>query len=155
MGGDDVRLRLGGLITLGAATAAGIAAWILNAHVIDHWLAVHTGTINEAGPYYAFWSGFGSDLSEVGLIGVVGTGVYQIIRKYNCHQPGCWRVGNHAAAGGQFFLCYRHHPDLQGVKPTSELIARLHRDHIAWQEAVNDRLTDVHRRPPRSAQLRE
>jgi len=36
-----------------------------------HWLAVHTGTVDEAGPYYGFWSGFGSDLGEAALIGAV------------------------------------------------------------------------------------
>jgi hypothetical protein len=46
-----------------------------NAPVVDHWLAVHTGTVNEPGPYYGFWSGFGSDIAEFGIIGTNGTGV--------------------------------------------------------------------------------
>jgi hypothetical protein len=53
-----------------------------------------------------------------GIIGAIATAVYQLVKKYNCHYPGCWRVGNHQAAGGQFSLCYRHHPDYQGRKPT-------------------------------------
>jgi hypothetical protein len=126
--------------------AAGIVAWVLHASVVNHWLAVHTGTVNESGPYYGFWSGFGSDLAEFGIIGAVGTGVYQLVRKYNCHAPGCWHVGTHPAAGGQFLLCYRHHPDFQGERPTSEVIARLHHEHTAQQAAVRDKLAEIHQR---------
>jgi len=35
-----------------------------------YWFEVHTGTVNESGPYYGFWSGFGSDLGEVTLLAV-------------------------------------------------------------------------------------
>ena len=96
------------------AAAAGVVLWVIHARLVGHWLEVHTGTVNEPGPYYGFWSGFGSDLTEFGIIGAIATAVYQLVRKYNCHEPGCWRVGNHPAAGGQFSLCYRHHPDYQG-----------------------------------------
>src|SRR6516165_2490120 len=129
-----------------AAVAAGIILWIVNASPVDHWLAVHTGTVNESGPYYGFWSGFGSDIAEFGIIGAVATAVYQLVKKFNCHQPGCWRVGNHEAAGGQFFLCWRHHPDYQGKKPTGDVIARWHREHIERQEAIHTKLREVHER---------
>jgi len=56
-----------------------------------HWLAVHTGTINEGGPYYGFWSGFGSDIGEVAII-------------------GCWRLGRHQTGAGHH-VCRGHHPD--------------------------------------------
>ena len=137
--------RLGLIISLAfIAAAAGIVAWVRNAPVVNHWLAVHTGTVNEAGPYYGFWSGFGSDLAEFGIIGAAATAVYQMVKKFNCHEPGCWRVGNHQAAGGQFYLCYRHHPDYKGKKPNAELIARLHQEHIERQEAIHARLREVH-----------
>ena len=126
--------------------AAGIVAWVLYASAFNHWLAVHTGTVNEPGPYYGFWSGFGSDIAEFGIIGAIATAAYQLIKKFNCHEPGCWRVGNHEAAGGQFFLCWRHHPDYHGKKPTAEVIARLHREHIERQEAIHAKLRDVHER---------
>ena len=126
------------------AVAAGIVAWVLNASAFNHWLAVHTGTVNEPGPYYGFWSGFGSDIAELGIIGAIATAAYQLIKKFNCHEPGCWRVGNHEAAGGQFYLCWRHHPDYHGKKPTAELIARLHREHIERQEAIHTKLREVH-----------
>jgi hypothetical protein len=124
--------------------AVAIVVWVLNAHAFNHWLGVHTGTVNEAGVYYGFWSGFGSDLAEFGILGAIGTAIYQLVKKYNCHEPGCWRVGAHPAAGGQFLLCYRHHPDFHGVKPTHDLIARMHREHVEQQAAIHDRLDEIH-----------
>jgi hypothetical protein len=50
-------------------------------------------TNDVSGPWYGLWSGFGSDPAEFGIVGAVGTGVYQLVKKYNCHEPGCWRVG--------------------------------------------------------------
>jgi len=141
-----MRWRLWMTFALFVAGAAVILAWVLHASVVNHWLAVHTGTVDEPGPYYGFWSGFGSDLAEFGIIGALGTGVYQLVKKYNCHEPGCWRVGTHPAAGGQFLMCYRHHPDYQGTKPTHETIERLHREHEAQQKAIQGKLLDIHER---------
>src|SRR5262245_29212275 len=129
------------------AAAVGSVFWVLNAGPLDHWLQVHTGTINEPGPYYGFWSGFGSDLAEFGIIGAISTGVYQLFKKYNCHEPGCWRVGTHPAAGGQFSLCYRHHPDYPGTQPTHELIERLHQEHLARQAGIHSKLHEGHQPP--------
>ena len=72
-----------------------------------HWLAVHTGTINESGPYYGFFSGFGSDLGEIAIVG----GLISIYRRHNCHVHGCWRVGRHQVTGTSHVVCRRHHPD--------------------------------------------
>jgi len=141
-----VRLQLIGLVGLLLLVAATIVAWMARARSVDHWLAVHTGTIDVSGPYYGFWSGFGSDLAEFGILGAIGTGVYQVVKKYNCHEPGCWRVGTHPAAGGQFLLCYRHHPDYRGTRPTHDLIARLHREHVEREAAFRDNVHEIHER---------
>lgn len=69
--------------------------WVL------HWLWVHTGTGDEAGPWYAFWSGFGSDLGEVTLAGAAFGAYY----KHRCH--GCWRIGRHTVDGTPW--CNKHH----------------------------------------------
>jgi hypothetical protein len=50
------------IIALTCAALAATAVWVAHARLVGYWLQVHTGTINEAGPYYGFWSGFGSDL---------------------------------------------------------------------------------------------
>jgi hypothetical protein len=68
-----------------------------------HWLAVHTGTVDEPGPYYGFWSGFGSDIGEVAIIG----GMITMVRKHNCHESRCWRVGRHVVNGTPW--CNHHH----------------------------------------------
>jgi hypothetical protein len=141
-----VRLQLIGLIGLFVVVAVGVVAWVMRAHVVDHWLAVHTGTNDTSGVYYGFWSGFGSDLAEFGILGAIGTGVYQLVKKYNCHEPGRWRVGTHPAADGQFLLCYRDHPDYQGTKPTHDLIVRMHQQHAEHQAAIHDKLHEVHQR---------
>jgi hypothetical protein len=124
----------------------GLGICLQHARLVGHWLQVHTGTVNEPGPYYGFWSGFGSDLEEFGILGAIGAALYSLVRKYNCHEPGCWRIGNHPAADGQFNLCYRHHPDFQGKKPTHELIERLHREHLERQAAIHNKLEEVHQR---------
>jgi hypothetical protein len=144
-----VRLQLIGLIGLSVLLAVGIAAWVLRASTVDHWLAVHTGTNDTSGVYYGFWSGFGSDLAEFGILGAIGTAVYQVVKKYNCHEPGCWRVGTHPAADGQFLLCYRHHPDFQGARPTHDLIVRMHQQHTEHQAAIRDQLHELHQRTGR------
>ena len=132
------------IVGLICAAAAVIIPWVLHSRQVGYWMQVHTGTINESGPYYGFWSGFGSDLEEFGILGAIGAGIYQLIKKYNCHEPGCWRIGQHPAAGGQFLLCYRHHPDYQGRKPTHELIERLHREHLERQAAMQSKLHEAH-----------
>jgi hypothetical protein len=89
------------------------------------------------------WSGFGSYIAEFGITGAIGTGVYQILLEYNCHEPGCWRVGNHPAADGRFFICHRDHPDYQGKNPTTGLIGRLHQQHLTEQAALPARLVEI------------
>jgi hypothetical protein len=134
------------IITVGliCAAVAGVALWVIHARLVGHWLQVHTGTVDEPGPYYGFWSGFGSDLTEFAIIGTIATAAYQLFKKYNCHEPGCWRVGTHPAAGGQFSLCYRHHPDYQGKKPTHDLIERLHKEHLERQAAMAGKPHEIH-----------
>src|SRR5271165_6758535 len=133
------------LICVGAALAAFAAFWALDPGPVGHWLQVHTGAVNEPGPYYGFWSGFGSDIAEFGILGAIGTGLYQLVKKVNCHEPGCWRVGTHPAADGQFMLCYRHHPDYMGKKPTHELIQRLHAERKEHQAATHGKPSESHR----------
>lgn len=75
------------------------------------------GIDNTSGPWYGFWSGFGSDLGEITLLGAV----IAAYRHKNCHVKGCPRLGHidpavHAPA------CKRHHSHghLHGIDPHSE-----------------------------------
>ena len=72
------QIVVGGLV---CAAVAGVILWVLHARLVGQWLQVHTGTINESGPYYGFWSGFGSDIAEFGILGAIGTGLWPAGRR--------------------------------------------------------------------------
>lgn len=139
-----MRWRLLGGVAAACAVVIVAALWVRHVRAVADWLQVHTGIVDEPGPYYGFWSGFGSDIAEFGILGAAATATYHLVRKWNCHEPGCWRIGNHPAAGGQFNLCYRHHPDYRGRRPTHEMIERLHRQHLADRTRIHTELAEVH-----------
>lgn len=61
------------------------------------------GIDTTTGPWYAFWSGAGSDLAYLGIF-------WALIRRHNCHQPRCWRIGRFPVEGSAWTACRRHHP---------------------------------------------
>ncbi len=63
------------------------------------------------GEGYAFWSGFGSDLGEVTLVGIVTGGLAAFWTKHNCHVHHCWRLAWHPDPEHGHPVCKRHHPD--------------------------------------------
>lgn len=102
-----------------------------------HGLAIWFGLTNGSGHAYLFWSGLGSDVSEVMLF----AGLAGLYRKHSCHVQGCWRIGRHEVPkpdGTKHVVCRRHHPP--GV-PT-------HKD-ILWDHAQASGLVPSDRtRPP-------
>lgn len=86
-----------------------------------HGLAHVLGLDDLAGPFYGFWSGFGSDLSELALLGAA----YGLWRRHNCHVKGCWRIGRLPVEGTPHVVCQRHHPRGQ---PTHQ---QVHLEHAA------------------------
>lgn len=76
-------------------------------------LEAWTGTDDTAGPQYGFFSGFGSDLGEIALVG----GLWHMLHQYNCHEPHCLRLGPHSYnMDGQIVkLCKKHHPAIGSV----------------------------------------
>jgi hypothetical protein len=68
------------------------------------WLLHVAGVDDPASNWYGFWSGFGSDLGELAAVGV-------LLRRFNCHVRGCWRLGRHRLPGTSYVICHRHHPD--------------------------------------------
>ncbi len=114
----------------------GIALLIAFYGAVQHWLALHTGTLH-GGPdlYYNFWSGFGSDLGEATLISAVGIGVYTGVRKVNCHSKGCWRIGHHTLEGTPYILCRHHHPNVPTRGASHEHILEQHRKYKEAKEA--------------------
>lgn len=79
-----------------------------------------------SGPGYQFWSGIGSDVSEIAIIG----GAIAVFRRWNCAAPGCLRHGRHPTADGQHCLCRKHHPDLPNKRLT---LVEIHNRHYAAQ----------------------
>lgn len=77
------------------------------AGAVVNWLAHVLGVDDVSGRWYGFWSGFGSDLGELAIVG----GLVTLVRHRNCHVHRCWRLGRHPVAGTQFTVCRRHHPD--------------------------------------------
>lgn len=75
-------------------------------HLLAHILGLDT----QAGRWYTFWSGVGSDIGEIAVFGaLVG-----LIRKHTCHVHRCWRLGRLEVAKGdgtKHVVCRRHHPD--------------------------------------------
>jgi len=68
-----------------------------------NWLLHVLGLDSGSGTAYLWWSGAGSDISEIALLG----GLYGLARKHQCHQPRCWRIGRHVVDGSPY--CDHHH----------------------------------------------
>ena len=98
-----------------------------------HWLMTVTGITDEAGKWYAFWSGFGANFGEVTLL----AGVLAAWHRVNCHTKGCWRIGRQQVAGTTLVVCRRHHPD---GKPTHENILELHRANLEAERIRSGRV---------------
>lgn len=77
------------------------------------------GLTNGAGLPYLFWSGIGSDLGEIALLGVV----VKAYTHLNCTQKGCWRIAKHPVDGTPYRTCHRH--------ATVAGHAQLHEHHAA------------------------
>lgn len=103
-------------------------------HAVWSWILVVTGIKASSSPYwYNFWSGFGSDVGEVVLIGaLVG-----VIRHHNCHVKGCWRLGAHPVyrpdgTPTPYRTCKTHHPRIDETqRVTAEVVARAAQTTIA------------------------
>jgi hypothetical protein len=106
--GTPTWVKLGVLAVIVVVVAVVLGVW----HTFYfHWFEVHSGTVNESGPYYGFWSGFGSDLGEATIV----VGIVATWRHHNCHVKGCARLGRQVA-GTPYLACPKHHPDHKGYK---------------------------------------
>jgi hypothetical protein len=84
-------------------------------HFIYQWLGVgHNGQANTA---YSFWSGFGSDIAEFAILGLVW-------HRINCGVHGCWRIGLRKVPNTEHVVCHKHHPH---DRPTAEKVIEDHR----------------------------
>jgi len=128
---------LAALALLGCAVAWHERIW--------WWIEIHTGTVNESGPYYGMFSGFFGDLT---IFTSAAIGLAVIYRHLNCHSQGCWRWGHYRTPDGQYKVCRHCHPVLQGRRPTRDLIHLHHRQHAARLPGESgERLHDPERDP--------
>lgn len=67
-------------------------------------LAHIAGLDNASGSWYLFWSGIFGDAGYIGVPLI-------LLRRYNCHQPRCWRLGKHPH--GNYTYCRVHHPEVE------------------------------------------
>ncbi len=110
-------------------------------HAIGNWLYSFFG-IGGSGPHYGFWSGAGSDIGEVTLIGVVIVG----LRHVNCHDRGCWRIITHKVDGTPYKACRKHHPVLsKQPRITAEIMAKAHEEVQAQRRTDSDTIREIHR----------
>jgi hypothetical protein len=109
-------------------------------HAIGNWL-YHFFGIGGSGPYYGFWSGTGSDIGELTLIGAV----IVALRRINCHDKGCWRITTHPIEGTPYKACRKHHPVLsKQPRITAELMAKAHEEVQARRRADSEAIKEIH-----------
>lgn len=93
------------------------------------WLWHVLGLDNASGMAYLAWSGVGSDISELALIG----GAFALYKRHTCHVNSprfCWRPGTHPVAGTAFKACAKHHPTVPN-QITADHIAEAHAEQAA------------------------
>lgn len=71
------------------------------------WLEHVLGIDNGSGAWYLWWSGAGSDLGEITIVGALVT----VYRRNNCEVQKCWRLGRHKVEGTGHMVCRRHNPE--------------------------------------------
>jgi hypothetical protein len=75
-------------------------------HYLNHLFGFDYGLPYGHFAFYNMWSGFGSDVQEFAILGLVA-GAY---KKHQCHDKDCWRIGWYPAAeGGGWHYCKTHH----------------------------------------------
>jgi len=42
------------IVFAACAVVVGLGIWLQHARLVGHWLQIHTGTVNEPGPYHGF-----------------------------------------------------------------------------------------------------
>jgi hypothetical protein len=106
---------------------AGMSSWFALSPVDwQNWLGFSRAAYFTLGTNYAFFSGPGPFLVTTLGLSTIVAGLWHHL---NCRATGCGRVGTHPDSRGVKW-CWRHHPDHQGQKPTTEMLHRLHFEHL-------------------------
>jgi len=84
------------------------------------------GLDDASGRWYLWWSGAGSDLSELAIVGVLAAAY----RKHRCHVDRCWRPGVYPVHGTPYRACRRHHPTVP-ARVSAAHVAEAHAEQAA------------------------
>lgn len=102
-------------------------------HWIVHIMGVDYGVSFGVWIWYNMWSGIGGSF----LATILGVWIGMALvwwRAFSCHRAWwCFRHGRYEMAGGTYKMCHKHHPDMDGKKPTWEDKLRHHQE---WKEAA-------------------
>ena len=102
-------------------------------NAIWHWFLQVTGTANESGKWYAFWSGFGADIEEFGIVAIA----FGLYKRHKCQS--CWRPalkgGLGRVEGTHYETCHRH--------TNTEEHAALSEQHRIKHPAMHEHLKKV------------
>lgn len=94
-------------------------------HHVFNWFEHGSGMTNLSGPEYGFWSGFGSDITELALIITLITGSVKVYQNTRCHVDTCHKHGKYPFQ--HYKLCKNHHPNVPD-KLTHLHIMKLHKE---------------------------
>jgi hypothetical protein len=83
-----------------------------------------TGSWNESGAWYGWWSGAAG---EVGFLAAFAVAY----RKIECHSSGCHRIGHHKLEGSPYTVCSKCHPQVD-KRPDRKGMHELHRKLQGW-----------------------
>jgi hypothetical protein len=101
-----------------------LAIAVMYYHQWQHWLSHGTGSYDTPGVahHYNFFSGSGSDISELTIAASLASSTVILWRAHTCHRYWwCWRHGNYNLDGTPYKLCSKHHPD--DVPSVAEAVA--------------------------------
>jgi hypothetical protein len=76
------------------------------------------GLDNGSGSHYLFFSGVGSDITELAIVSAAATFIVGWWHKHNCVVQGCWRIGKFPVPRTAHVTCRHHHPE--GGAPSHE-----------------------------------
>lgn len=100
-------------------------------HWVSHTIGADYGLSYGHWGWYNFWSGFGSDLTYIGI----AISLLANYRKHNCGVRWCLRVGRHnfdnPNTGLVHLLCRRHHPSHPGKPITAQAIVEIQLEKVA------------------------
>jgi hypothetical protein len=94
------------------------------------WVEIHTGSTNESGAFYGWWSGFGGFL-------VLITGLGAVYKHHKC--VTCWRLSKHKTEDTAQHFCHKHytHAEVERQKAKHKVKYPFHLAHHTGEP--NDR----------------